>query len=119
MAEGAPPKRRGLGEEFWLPLCGRPLPAKNTPEGVRAMAGTAPIEPAPVQTYLEKKFGAQLAGVCAAMRALAQAFGPAELEDRAYGLYEAFRPEIPRGTAGWGAKGELRLDLLRSLATRD
>jgi hypothetical protein len=34
---------------------------------------------------------------------------------RAYPLYEKFRPSIPPGVRGWGAKGELDLDLLRSL----
>ena len=31
-------------------------------------------------------------------------------------LYEQFRPEIPTGKRGWGAKGTLDLDLIRSLA---
>ena len=39
-----------------------------------------------------------------------------ELSDRAYSLYEEFRPVIPRGKRGWGAKGDLDLDLIRSLA---
>jgi hypothetical protein len=34
----------------------------------------------------------------------------------AHSLYERFRPEIPSGKAGWGAKGELDLRLIRSLA---
>src|SRR3990172_8352208 len=25
-----PPKKVGLGEEFWVEVCGRPVPAKNT-----------------------------------------------------------------------------------------
>jgi hypothetical protein len=32
------------------------------------------------------------------------------------GLYEKFRPEIPEGKKGWGARGELDLDYIRSLA---
>jgi hypothetical protein len=31
------------------------------------------------------------------------------------GLYEHFRPRIPKGTKGWGAKGDLDLDFIRSL----
>jgi hypothetical protein len=38
------------------------------------------------------------------------------LESKAYGLYEKFRPAIPEGTKGWGAKGELDLEQIRSLA---
>jgi hypothetical protein len=36
----------------------------------------------------------------------------------AYPLYEQFRPEIPEGTKGWGAKGELDLGLVASLAPK-
>jgi hypothetical protein len=31
---------------------------------------------------------------------------------RAFSLYERFRPVIPEGVRGWGAKGELDLDLI-------
>lgn len=32
---GKKPKMHGLGEEFWIELCGRSIPAKNTDGGVR------------------------------------------------------------------------------------
>ena len=50
------------------------------------------------------------------MQALAGAFPPDDLEERAFALYEAFRPSIPGGKKGWGAKGTLDLTLIRSLA---
>ena len=50
------------------------------------------------------------------MEKLAKAHTPKQLESKAYGLYEKFRPEIPEGTKGWGAKGELDLDTILSLA---
>ena len=59
--------------------------------------------------------GADLDDVRAAMEDLASAFEPAELEGIAYELYEKFRPEIPGGKKGWGAKGELNLEYIRSL----
>jgi hypothetical protein len=31
-------------------------------------------------------------------------------------LYEQLRPAIPEGVSGWGAKGELDLERVRSLA---
>ena len=34
---------------------------------------------------------------------------PDELAQRGFGLYEQFRPKIPEGVSGWGAKGELDL----------
>ena len=40
---------------------------------------------------------------------------PQHEADRAFRLYEEFRPEIPPGKRGWGAVGELDLDRIRSL----
>ncbi len=40
---------------------------------------------------------------------------PAELAAEAYSLYEKFRPAIPAGARGWGAKGGLDLRLIRKL----
>ena len=34
----------------------------------------------------------------------------------AFSLYEEFRPAIPEGVKGWGAKGNLDIDGIRSLA---
>ena len=109
------PKKSGMGEEFWVEVCGRPVPAKNTDDGPRAVVKDKPIDPASVSKYLEGKFKDDLEAVAAAMRALANSFEPEELADVAYGLYERFRPEVPKGEKGWGRQGELRLDLIRSL----
>jgi len=115
--ERGKPKRVGLGEEFWVELCGRALPAKNTPEGVRAVVKDKPIDPAGVQRYLDGKFGDDLEAVRDAMTALARAFEPEGFQAEAFELYERFRPDIPRGRRGWGAQGELDLELIRSLAS--
>jgi hypothetical protein len=114
--DGRPPKKVGLGEEFWIELCGRGIPSKNTADGVRAVVRDKPVDPDAVQRYLVKKFGADLDRVKAAMHELAESFEPEELSDRAYALYEQFRPVIPKGRRGWGAKGDLDLALIRSLA---
>ena len=114
--DGGPPKKVGLGEEFWIELCGRGIPSKKTVDGVRAVVKDKPVDPAAVQRYLEKKFSDDLDRVKAAMRDLAESFEPEDLSDRAYSLYEKFRPMIPKGKRGWGAKGDLHLDLIRSLA---
>ena len=107
---------RKRGEEFWIDLCGRAVPAKNTADGVRAVSGDKVIEPAAARRYLEQKFGEDLSAVIQATRELAKAFRPADLAERAYSLYEKFRPQIPPGRKGWGAKGRLDLSLIRSLA---
>jgi hypothetical protein len=114
--DGRPPKKVGLGEEFWVELCGRGIPSKNTADGIRAVVRDKPVDPAAAQQYLETKFGDDLDRVKAAMRDLAESLEPEELSDRAYSLYEEFRPVIPKGKRGWGAKGDLDLSLIRSLA---
>ena len=69
-----------------------------------------------VVSAVAKKFGDDLDNVRAAMRTLASAFAPDDLAGAAYSLYERFRPNIPPGKRGWGAKGTLDLKLIRSLA---
>jgi hypothetical protein len=116
-AEGsAPAPKAGLGEDSWVELLGRPVPALHTADGLRAVVKDKPIAPQQVQEYLERAFGHELDRVSEAMRALAAAFAPDDLADRAYELYERFRPEIPSGRKGWGAKGVLSLDRMRELA---
>jgi hypothetical protein len=88
----------------------------QTPLGVRATAKGKPLDPGNVQRYLEQKFGQDLSDVQAAMEKLANVYKPDELAARAYALYEQFRPAIPEGTQGWGAKGELDLDKIRALS---
>ncbi len=114
--ESAAQKKTGLGEDFWVQVCGRPIPARNTEAGVRAVVKDQPIDPQKVQQYLEGKFGEALPVAREAMEALAAAFEPEDLEDVAYRLYERFRPQIAPGQKGWGQQGDLDLNLIRSLA---
>lgn len=107
------PKR---GEELWVEVCGRAVPAVSTRDGIRAVVGDKPVDPEGVKAYLGGKFGDDLEAVKEAMQTLARSMKPGELAERAYSLYEAFRPAIPAGKKGWGAAGELDLDRIRSLA---
>ena len=102
----------------FVPLLGRSVPAIKTPDGLRAVVGDRPVDPAAVERYLRQKFGEALKDVRAALRALADAFPPAELAERGFALYERFRPSIPEGKRGWGAAGTLDLDAIRALARR-
>jgi hypothetical protein len=104
------------GEEFLIEICGRQVPAINTPDGVRAVNKNQPIEAKSVDRYLESKFGESLGNARPAMRDLAKAFRPEQLRTNAFRLYEEFRPAIPEGVRGWGAKGTLDIDRIRSLA---
>jgi len=115
---GGPPQKVGLGEDSWVEVCGRPVPVKNTEQGVRAVVRDQPIEPDQAQRYLESRFGESLPAAREAMEVLAAAFEPDDLAAVAYELYEQFRPKIARGRSGWGQKGTLDLDLIRSLADR-
>jgi len=97
-------------------LLGRLIPTVKTPKGVRAKIKEEVITPESVAKYLTQKFGGDFVDVQDAMKELAKAFRPVELANGAYMLYEKFRPNVPAGEEGWGAKGELDLNFLRSLA---
>jgi len=101
-----------------VPLLGRAVPVTHTPKGVRAVVKDRPEDPASVERYLEQKFGDALPEVTAAMKALAKSMPPRRLAEEAFPLYEKFRPKIPEGVKGWGAKGVLDLARLRNLDER-
>jgi hypothetical protein len=100
----------------FVELLGRGIPAIKTPRGLRAAIKGEAIHAGSVQAYLEQKFKEDLDEARKAMEKLAKTYPPKQLEKKAYDLYEKFRPEIPEGVKGWGAKGELDLDYIRSLA---
>jgi hypothetical protein len=108
-------KEKPAKVEF-IEILGRGVPAVKTPKGLRAAIQGEAIHAGSVETYLKQKFKDDLDDARSAMEKLAKAHTPKQLEKEAYGLYEKFRPKIPEGTKGWGAKGELDLDYIRSLA---
>ena len=111
-------RARKLGEEFFVEIAGRQVPAVNTEEGVRAVIKDKPIAAPGVERYLESKFGESLSPVRDAMRDLAKSFRPEDLSQNAFSLYEQFRPAIPEDATGWGAKGRLDIERIRSLASQ-
>lgn len=113
-----PPKEqaaRPAGERQLVGLLGRSVTAVKTEHGLRALDKGAPTNPESVQRYLQKKFGDDLAEVLHAMQTLAMSLPNEQLAERAFALYEQFRPAIPMGKAGWGAAGELDTDKIRAL----
>jgi hypothetical protein len=104
------------GEIVLVEILGRPVPAMITDEGIRAAQKDKSINPDSVRRYLEGKFGDELKAVWSAMQKLAKTYKPNQLAERAFRLYERFRPTIPEGKKGWGAKGELDLGRLEGLA---
>jgi hypothetical protein len=108
-------REKARGERLLIEVLGRPVPAMNAGDGIRAVRQGKPIDPQSVQRYLADKFGDDLKAVQSAMKKLAKAYKPNELAQRAYALYERFRPSIPEGVKGWGAKGDLDLGLIERL----
>lgn len=90
----------------------------KTKEGVRAVSNGQPIKPESVERYLVSKFGEALPEAREAMEKLAKSVPPKELATSAYRLYGTFAPKVASGTQGWGAKGELDLDVVRGLAKK-
>jgi hypothetical protein len=98
-------------------LLGRAVPIVHTKAGIRAATDGRADDPAAVQRYLASRFGDALDPAREAMRALARSIPKGELEAKAFGLYEKFRPAVPEGQRGWGAKGVLDLARVRTLTS--
>jgi hypothetical protein len=109
-------RKAKAGTTLHVDLLHRAVPVMSTAEGLRALSKDMPISPSSVERYLEGKFGENLGSVRRAMVKLAHSMPSAEIAARAYRLYEEFRPEIPTGVKGWGAAGDLDLDLIERLA---
>lgn len=109
-------ERKKPAQTEFIEILGRDVPAIETANGLRAAIEGKPIHAESVATYLQQKFGEDFEEARAAMEELAKAYTPKQLRSKAYDLYEKFRPEIPEGKRGWGAKGELDLQYIRSLA---
>ena len=107
-------KLRG-DEVVTVDLLHRAVPARHTDKGLRALSNDRPISPESVKRYLEGKFGDAVDEVYDAMKGLAKSLTPSELAEKAYYLYEKFRPEIPPGRRGWGTSGKLDLEGIRKI----
>lgn len=72
-----------------------------------------------VRQYLERSFKNDLDRTVDKLTSLCNAYHPAKIGERAFALYETFRPDIDEGQAGWGQRGILyfqMIDRLRSQA---
>jgi hypothetical protein len=110
--------REGAGKESRaVRLLGREIPVSGSDGGVLLAAHDGrPQSPGSVRSYLARAFGQRLGEVRAAMEALASSLPPDELNRTGFRLYERFRPEVPEGVEGWGAKAELRIERIRRAA---
>jgi hypothetical protein len=109
-------KARAAGV-FHVALLGRAVPVLHTDEGLRAAGkDQRPVSPDSVEKYLASKFGPALPMVRLAMEKLAKSREPEALAEEGFRLYEEFRPTVPAGESGWGAKGSLSLRKIEQLA---
>ena len=111
--------RLAEGERLHVDLLGRAVPVVRTDDGLRAVSKGKPGNPAQIERYLAGKFGERLGDARQAMAVLAAAHEPADLYRLGFRLYEQFRPAVPTGESGWGAKGELDLRKVRALVPTD
>ena len=108
-------KRLTRGRRLKVDVLRRAVPVVRTPDGLRALSGGRPISPTSVQRYLHDKFCEHLTAARAAMRRLARSVPPKTLAANGYALYVKFRPGVPTGVKGWGARNTLDLTLIRRL----
>jgi hypothetical protein len=117
--EAPPPVPRGVtGPIREVELLGRRVHVAETAAGARAISKGEVVKPEAVERYLASRFGEHLAAARAAMTRLAGSLAPDELAERAFHLYEQFRPEVPADEKGWGAKGVLDLGRIDALSHR-
>ena len=90
-------------------LLGRDVAVVGTKAGLRALDHDRATAVGPARAYVERAFGESLPTVRRAMEHLAASLPLEELNRVGFRLYERFRPEVPEGARGWGAKGTLDL----------
>jgi hypothetical protein len=98
------PPARGVRDGTGVPAREDHPPAGKHRRRTAADDGERPTDPATVERYLGKAFDEHLSTVSAAMEARADRYEPVELNRISFRLYEAFRPDVPPGNEGWGAK---------------
>ena len=95
-------------------LLGREIPVLLTPDGThRANEKGKPMAAQGARSYIARAFGDRLNEVRDEMVALAASLAPNELNRVGFRLYEHFRPDVPKGAAGWDANGVLHMERIR------
>jgi hypothetical protein len=98
-------------------VLGRDIPVLTADDGtLRAENDGKPASARSVRSYIMRAFGVRLPEARTAMETLAASLPPEELNRVGFRLYEQFRPEVPEGAQGWGAKGELRVERIVAAA---
>jgi chemotaxis protein histidine kinase CheA len=107
-------KKKAKMEKF--DVFGNSIYGKTTDKGRFALESGKAIAPNTVKAYLHRAFKDDYDRVREAFEALANSMEPEEIGSKAYNLYEKFRPQVPDGAKGWGARGLLDLKHVQELA---
>ncbi|SGY67428.1 BQ5605_C004g02774 [Microbotryum silenes-dioicae] len=93
----------GSSQPF-VDIMGRKVPVLSTATGEwRAITKGVVADPQKAFAYVQRAFRQQMGAIVGAMRLLAQSYDPIELNNKGYGLYIEFRPEVKE----WGERAEL------------
>jgi hypothetical protein len=97
-------------------LLGREIPVLFAEDRThRANEKGKPMAAPRCKAYIVRAFGDRLEEVRPKMAALAASLPPDELNRVGFRLSEIFRPEVPKGAEGWGAKGRLHIERIRTV----
>ncbi|KAG2077339.1 hypothetical protein BDR04DRAFT_1065949 [Suillus decipiens] len=99
----------------YVDLMGRRPLYQTQNETWRALDDTSPVLPSTAFSYISRAFRQTTPYVIGALRLLAESFPPPELNNKGFGLYAEFRPDVD----GWGKRGEVRCDQILSLRKKD
>jgi hypothetical protein len=85
-----------------------------------ALVGNSGTGKPPGEDALRKKFGKAYEPVRGVFVEALESWEDKEeeLNERAFGLYEEFRPEVKHGQRGWGRKGDLDLGKVKIAVVR-
>lgn len=81
----------------------RPLYSTKT-GGWRALVKGEPVDPGTAFAYIQRAFRQTMPHVLGAMRLLAETYSPTALNEKGFGLYADFRPQVD----AWGQRSEMR-----------
>lgn len=107
-------KREAIGA-VTIEMMDRAIPCVRTPEGLRALSKTSPMDPESVRKYLAGRFKENLPVIVEKLTALAETFDPEDLDGVAMDVYMRLRPNVPKGREGWGKVGLLDSDKIAAL----
>jgi hypothetical protein len=81
----------------------------------RALSASNPVPPSSAYKYITSSLRQTTPFIIGALRLLAQSYEPVELNNKGFGLYADFRPDVEGGQKGWGKRSEVRCQTILGL----